>query len=80
MCKKRAEIRLFLKDTAQAKERAGESKTTYYDLIDEAVDLMRASLRLYQEEWGAHHYKAYRTATLLGRFEYLAGHLSPTSA
>jgi len=62
LCKKRAEIRLIIGDTEKGTERIGESKTTYYDLIDAAVDLMRTSLRLYQEEWGAHHYKAYRVA------------------
>lgn len=80
LCKKRAEILLIIGDTKRAKTIFRDSKTTYYSIIDEAIDLMKTALKLYEAEWGPNHYKTYEVATQLGRLEYLAGHAAPTSA
>ena len=56
-----------------------DSTTTYYRIMEEAIDLMKTSFHKYQEDYGQNHYKTYRAASQLGRLEYLAGHAAPTN-
>ena len=64
--KKRAEILLIIGETDKGKEifasknLISKDRKTYYNIVEECINLMQHSNHMYQKEFGAHHFKALR--------------------
>ena len=85
LLKKRAEILLIIGETEKGREifasknLISKDRKTYYNIVEDCINHMKHSTRLYQKEWGPNHFKALRVTLQFGRMQYLTGHLSPTS-
>jgi hypothetical protein len=86
LLKKRAEMLLVIGDTEKAKDLFSSEKLiqkdrkSYYNIIEDCINLMKHSNRLYLRAWGPNHYKALRVTLQFGRMQFLSGHLAPSSS